>query len=238
MLRCSFCGQYPTIKSNKAIHEELSRFWKPFDTIAIPTCPNHPIDIEKGKTHYHSFGRTKAGSIRYRCKACGRTFITASSPTIRHRKPYKNAAIFRLLVNKVPFCRICEVEGIIMSILYRKIDFIHRQCLCFAVERERILPSMPLARLYIAVDQQDHMINWSDAADRRNIIFRAVGSADNTSGYVLGLHPNFNPSLDPDDIERDAIASGDYEVRPAYRQYARLWLRQDYIEAIKKSRGQ
>ena len=41
MLRCGFCGQYPTIKSNKAIHEELSRFWKPFDTIAIPTCPNH-----------------------------------------------------------------------------------------------------------------------------------------------------------------------------------------------------
>jgi hypothetical protein len=51
MLRCSFCGQYPTIKSNKAIHEELSRFWKPFDTIAIPTCPNqdcpnHQIDRE------------------------------------------------------------------------------------------------------------------------------------------------------------------------------------------------
>ena len=99
MLRCSFCGQYPTIKSNKAIHEELSRFWKPFDTIAIPTCPNqdcpnHPIDREKGKTHYHSFGRTKAGSIRYRCKACGRTFITASSPTIRHRKPYKRMPLF------------------------------------------------------------------------------------------------------------------------------------------------
>ena len=114
MLRCSFCGQYPTIKSNKAIHEELSRFWKPFDTIAVPTCPhqdcpNHHINIEKGKTHYQSFGRTKAGSIRYRCKACGRTFITASSPTIRHRKPHKKATIFRLLVNKVPFRRICEV---------------------------------------------------------------------------------------------------------------------------------
>ncbi len=81
------------------------------------------------------------------------------------------------------------------------------------------------------------MINWSDAKDRRNIIFHAVGSADNTTGYVLGLHLNFDPSLDPDDIERDAIASGDYEVRTAYRQYARLWLRGDYIEAIKKSRA-
>jgi transposase-like protein len=243
MLRCSFCGQYPTIKSNKAIHEELNRFWKPFDTAAIPTCPNRDcpnrhIDIEKGRSHYHSFGRTKAGSVRYRCKGCGRTFITTSSPTIRHRKPHKNASIFRLLVNKVPFRRICEVEGITMSTLYRKIDFIHRQCLSFAADRERVLSTMPLRRLYIAADRQDYMINWSDAKDRRNIIFHAVGSADNTTGYVFGLHLNFDPSLDSDDIEREAISSADYEVRPAYRQFARLWLRGDYIEAIKKSRVQ
>jgi transposase-like protein len=159
MLRCSLCGQYPTIKSNKAIQEELSRFWKPFDTIAIPTCPNqdcpnHHIDKEKGKTPYHSFGRTKAASIRYRCKAYGRTFVTASWPTTRQRKPHKNAAIFRLLVNKVPFRRICEVERITISTLYRKIDFIHRQCIAFADEMERNLPPMPLARLYIGVDRR------------------------------------------------------------------------------------
>jgi len=97
---------------------------------------------------------------------------------------------------------------------------------------------MPFVRLYIAVDRQDYMINWSDADDRRNIIFRAVGSADNTTSYVFGLHLNFDPSLNPNDVEKDAIASGDCEVKPAYRRYARLWLRQDYIEAIKKARAQ
>ena len=243
MLRCSFCGQYPTIKSNKAIHEELSRFWTPFDNIAVTAspnqgCPNHYLDKEKSKSHYHSFGRTKAGSIRYRCKACGRTFIGASSPAARQRKPHKNAAIFRLLVNKVPFRRICEVEGITMSTLYRKLDFIHRQCIGFVAERERNLPSMFFTRLYIGVDRQDYMINWSDARDRRNIIFRAIGSADNTTGYVFGLHLNFDPSLDSEEMEKDAIASGDYKIRPAYRRYARLWLRGDYIEAIKKARAQ
>ena len=125
-----------------------------------------------------------------------------------------------------------------MSTLYRKIDLIHRQCIAFAAERERNLPTMPLARLYIGVDRQDYMINGSDADDRRNLIFRAVGSADNTTGYVLGLHLNLDPSLDPDDLKRDAIASGDYEVRPAYRQHARLWLRQDYLDAIQKTRAQ
>ena len=101
---------------------------------------------------------------------------------------------------------VCEVEGITLSTLYRKIGFVHRKCIAFAAERERNLPSMPLARL---------MINWSDADDRRNIVFRAVSSADNATGYVLGLDLNFDPSLDPDRIERDAIASGDYEVKPA-----------------------
>jgi hypothetical protein len=84
MLWCRFGGQYPTIKSNKAIHEELSRFSKPFEAIAVPTCPNptcsnHQIDRAQGNNRYHLFGRTKAGSLRYRCKACGRTFIAASS---------------------------------------------------------------------------------------------------------------------------------------------------------------
>ena len=160
MLWCRFGGQYPTIKSNKAIHEELSRFSKPFEAIAVPTCPNptcsnHQIDRAQGNNRYHWFGRTKAGSRRYRCKACGRTFIAASSPTIRHGKPHKNAASFRLLVNKVPFRRICEVEGITMSTLYRKIDFVHRHCLALAAERERHLPTMPIARLHIGVDRQD-----------------------------------------------------------------------------------
>jgi len=243
MLRCSFCGQYPTIKSNKAIYEELSRFWKPFEASVVPTCPNptcpnHQIAREQGDTRYHLFGRTKAGSIRYRCKACGKTFVAASSPTIRQRKPHKNASTFRLLVNKVPFRRICEVEGFTMATLYRKIDFVHRQCIAFAAERERNLPTMPITRLYIGVDRQDYMINWSDADDRRNIIFRAVGSADNRTGYVFGMHLNFDPLMDANLIERDAVSSGDYEVKPAYRQYARLWLRQDYIDAIKKARAQ
>jgi hypothetical protein len=49
---------------------------------------------------------------------------------------------------------------------------------------------MPLTFLYIGVDRKDHMKNCLDGGDRRNIIFRALGSADNTTGYVLDLHAN------------------------------------------------
>ena len=50
MLRCGFCGQYPTIKSNKGIHEELIRFWKPFDTIATA-----PINQLSSANYWTSF---------------------------------------------------------------------------------------------------------------------------------------------------------------------------------------
>jgi len=63
-------------------------------------------------------------------------------------------------------------------------------------------------------------------------------TTDSTTGYVFCLHFNFDHSLDPDGIERHAIVSGDYEVKPAYRQHASLWLRRDYIEAVKKTRAQ
>ncbi len=145
MLLCSFCGQYPTIKSNKAIHEDLSRFWKPFDAIAVLTCPNHAcpnhyIGTEQGKTHYHSFGRTKQALYAILARHAAEHSLPLRLRRSGHRKPHKNTVIFRLLVNEVPLRRICEAEGISMPTLYRKIDFIHRQCLSFAAQRERNLP--------------------------------------------------------------------------------------------------
>ncbi len=241
-LACRICGEHPTIKSNRAIAEEFHRFWKAIDpktdrevSCPKPDCQNHGIDVIRHKDLYHSFGKTAAGSPRYRCKLCRATFVAKSS-TRPHRKPHKNAGIFRLLVNKMPFRRICEVEGITMDTLYRKIDFIHRQCMAFAAGREARLSSMPLRRLYISVDRQDYVINWAEADDRRNIIFHAVGSADNNTGYVFGIHLNFDASISPDAAEREAIACGDYDWRPPFRRYARIWLKGDYIQAVQRSR--
>jgi hypothetical protein len=111
---------------------------------------------------------------------------------------------------------------------------VHSFCSCKGTQSSIHVVCPPLyrgwpARLY------DELVGRKE---RKNIISRAVGSADSTTGYVFGLHLKFDHSLDPDGIERHAIASGDYEVKLAYRQHARLWLRRDYIEAVKKTRAQ
>lgn len=235
-LICQVCGESLPVKSNLGISEELERITgyladKQEPTCPDDNCPNHTVGISE-KEGYQSFGTTSSGAKRYRCRACKKTFSVNRTPTSRQRLAARNADIFKLLVNKVPFRRICEVAQVSMDTLYRKINFIHRQCLVFAAVHERVLPELELHRLYLSVDRQDHVVNWPQASDKRNVVMSAVGSADNTSGFVFGIHVNHDPALSPAAVELDARSSGDDQVKPPFRRYARLWLDKDYAEAL------
>lgn len=240
LLKCNLCGEFPPLKSNAAILEELHRLDDYLNLAGrITSCPNeqcenHRVDIEQ-KHHYYTHGKTRSGSQRYKCRSCGKVFSVGSA-TVHQKKPHKNLEVFRLLVNKMPFKRICDVAGISMPTLYDKIDFIHRQCMSFVANREaRLIEGMPIKRLYVAVDRQDYMVNWTQSADKRNVILHAVGSADNETGYVFGLHLNFDPTINSMQVEVDAEACGDLNVKGPYRQHARLWLSKDYDDALKRS---
>lgn len=56
----------------------------------------------------------------------------------------------------------------------------------------------------------------------------AVASADNSSGYVFGVHSNFDPFPDRDAVEADANGTGDCLLPSPLRKYARFWLECDY----------
>jgi len=238
-IECRLCGERPTIKSNAAIAEERSRFLSDLAVAPEPSCPvescqNNAVPIGS-KGDYQSFGVTKSGSRRYRCNACGKTFSVGKSTT-GHKQPHKNRLIFSLLMNKSPFRRICEVADIDPKTLYGKISFIYAQCLAFAADREkRLLNGMAIPRLYLGVDRQDYIVNWTQNADRRNVMLHAVGSADNNTGYVFGMHLNYDATLDSSEIEKDAVAIGDYQAKPPFRRYARCWLKEDYMAAIRNA---
>jgi len=239
MIHCHKCNEYPPLKSNQGVDEELHRVSAYLDTRDVccpdPKCVNHTVAINTEKSAYQSFGKTKSGSPRYRCKECGKSF-SVKRATTGQKQPHKNKMILKLLMNKTPFRRICEVVGISEGSLYPKIDFLHRQCLSFVADRERkLLKGMPIRRLYVSVDQQDYMVNWTKRADKRNTMLSAVGSADNETGYVFGMHLNYDPSLDAGDIEAEALAVGDYGTLFPFRRYARLWLQGDYDDAVNRS---
>ncbi len=235
-MKCRVCGEYPPFKSNQSIAEERRRLLdaliqRPEPSCPIETCANHSVPVS-AKGQYQSFGVTPSGSKRYRCKACSKTFAAGKSTT-GHKAPHKNRLIFSLLMNKSPRRRTCEVADIGPEGLYGKIDFLYEQTRVFAADRERrLLSGMALPRLYLATDRQDYVVNWTRHVDRRNVILHAVGTADNATGYVFGMHLNYDPDMDADETEKLAVAAGDYQAKLPFRRFARCWLKQDYDAAV------
>ncbi|MBT0654286.1 hypothetical protein [Geomobilimonas luticola] len=171
------------------------------------------------------------------CKACRKTFSIKTTTTKPQSTSYKNLLLFKLIVNKMPFQRICEVLDMDMHTLYRKIDFLYKQCRLFAGNYERKLMELKKDRLYISLDRQDHVVNWASTNDKRNIVLNALGSADNKSGFVFGMHLNFDPGFRSSDIEKNARLCNDADVLPPFRRFARFWLPCDYIESKAYAKG-
>jgi len=236
VLECRACGEYPPLKSNQGIaeeHERLSAYLSVPPEASCPDahCANHGVGVSAGSPHYRSYGTTRSGSKRYRGNACTKTFSVGFS-TVGQKQPHKNRLIFQLLMNKSPFRRLCEIADIARGTLYPKIDFLHRQCLAFVGHRERhLLQGFSIPRLYIGVDRQDYIVNWTQREDKRNVQLTAVGSADNATRYVFGMHLNFDPDVEADVIEHEAATAGDPRAQRPFRRHARLWLASDYAAA-------
>jgi transposase-like protein len=240
LMKCGCCDSFPPARSNRGIFDELARLLAPLVRPAEPCCPSEGCENAKvprsNPGSYAKFGKTAAGSDRWRCNACRKTFTGDSPSTLKQRVTHKNLDVFRLLVNKSPIKRICEITGLHPKVVYGKIDFIHRQCVAFAGKRERsLLEGFELPKMYIAVDRQIHSVNWTSRKDRRNVQLAAIASADLASGFVFGFHVNFDPTLDPAQVELEATKAGDASKRDVDRQFAHLWLETDFVEATRKS---
>lgn len=240
LLKCKSCGERPPLKSNAGIVEELARITSYLEPIPTPSCPN-PLCENRGvslgtKRAYQSFGMNRGGSKRYRCRKCLATFSIPTPARYQH-DTHHNQAIFKMLVNKVPFARIVSMLDISWEVFYHRLDFVHRQCLAFAADRERNLNVLPIRRLYLATDRQEYTVNWTERKDKRNIVLSAVASADNSSGYVFGVHSNFDPSSNRDVVEADARSVGDCLLSSPFRKYARFWLECDYLISVNRTQG-
>ncbi|MFC7288214.1 hypothetical protein ACFQPC_09230 [Herminiimonas glaciei] len=137
-------------------------------------------------------------------------------------------------MNKMPMRRICETAEIQPATLYGKIRQIHAKSVAFSANYEKMFDkNLRVSRLYLAVDRQEYIFNWGTELDRRNTILLAIGSADNSTGYVFGMHLDYDPELDAETVERDAILRGDYDQFHHNRHYARVWLQREHLEEFR-----
>lgn len=240
-LRCAACAKFSRVKSNQAIYEEWQRqigYLEARNPLSCPdiSCKNHSILEDQNTTAFRKYGKTRHGSDRWQCRECRKTFSVGKS-TLRQRKPHVNMMVFDLLVNKVPVSRIREIVDLSYNAVYDKIDFIHEQCVAFSAARERQFPSLSIPELHLSTDRQDYVVNWGDRKARKTIQLTAVGTADQASGYVFGLVPNFDPDVDPQAVERDRLVCGDLIRPPQMQKYARIWTKADYERSLRASRN-
>jgi len=241
-LKCLLCGEIMPMRSNQGIVEELTRVTTYLNGTDDPACQNEvcalfTVPLSLAGSQYVQRGKTAAGTQRYRCNACQKTFSGAGKSTKKHRLPHKNRDVFALLISKMPIRRMAWYTGMDRQSLYGKIDFVHRQCQAFAGARERGLlhGSLALPKLYLSTDRQTLAVNWSNRKDRRNIMLQAIATADLDSGFVFGMDLNFDPTLNLDEVQAEAVANGDVALPQAYRRFARLWLKTDYDAAVDES---
>jgi transposase-like protein len=220
-LRCGGCGERVPIKSNAGIAEELERLSAPLrrhhasqvhPSCLEAGCGSHGKSVAEHRDLHHRHGTNKSGSVRWQCKACRRTFLSPAGATRGHRRILDNEFTLRLLMNKMPLRRVCEVAAIGASSLYGKIDFLHRQAERAVAAHERLLPGKRIERLFLSSDRQDYLVNWTDRSDKRPVQLTAIGTADDRTGYVFGMHLNYDGHLDPERIGAEAVACGDYAL--------------------------
>lgn len=240
-LKCNGCGEHLPMKSNKGIYEERERLLAYLTSsseqvsCSDPGCVNHTVAIPNKKA-YRSYGKAASGARRYLCKGCGKT-VSVARPTQWQHETHKNIDIFKLLTNKVALSRIIAITEVSWEVLYNRINFIHAQCVKFAAHREAKLATKHFERLYLSTDRQEYSVNWTDRKDKRNVVLTAVATADNSTGYVFGIHPNFDPSANKATIEADALIVNDAKLASPFRKYARLWLEHDYVESAQRNIG-
>ncbi|WP_417249905.1 hypothetical protein [Celeribacter sp.] len=234
---CPSCGKYHIVKSNTGILEEYARLRKTFGNLHFPSCQNlacqnHGVPIHLAKLAYAKFGKTASGDPRYRCNTCRQTF-SVGAPTRRHKKTHETGSILKNLVNKVPLSRMCEINNVNFQHIYSKIDFIEQQCLKFGNRREVDLADcFSGTSPFFATDAQVIHVNWQVRSRRGSVPMIHTATVHQGSQYVVSSTMDYDPDVQPEDLDEWMAVNGDFTLPRSMRKQARLWSHREYAESV------
>ncbi len=230
------------MKSNRALAEEYWRLrrlnrrtnGKHCQNLA---CENHGVEISLSPSSYSSFGKTAKGDPRYQCKACKKTF-SVGKPTRRHKSTDDTGAIMKCLVNKVPLSRICEIHDVSLKQIHSKMDFLYRQAVAFAQEREKRLDACFEDRKpFFSTDIQTILVNWPVKQRRGTIPLLHMATVHKFSQFVVASTVDYDAAISPEDLESAMANCGDFGLPRSMRRHARLWAASEYQDSLMRSQG-
>lgn len=239
---CPECGVANTVKSNRALAQEYARLRRVNRRTKGKHCQNsecihHGVPISLSPASYSSFGRTANGDQRYQCKACKKTF-SVGKPTRRHKQTDETGAILKSLVNKVPLNRICEIHDVSLKQIHGKIDFLYRQVTAFAHDREKRLHECFEGRSPLfATDIQTILVNWPAKKRKGTIPLLHMATVHKFSQFVVASTVDYDPDVDPVELEKLMDACGDFDLNRCMRRHGRLWAATEYTSSLLRSHG-
>lgn len=231
-IQCNQCGETPPLKSNHGINEVLKIWDYHPDNDSCPNtaCVNHEIPIGT-KRAYRRNGSTPAGTFRWRCNACNKSFVERAKlrPSREGEKPYRYEDVIKALVNSSPFNRMMEVYGVTPVSIYRYIEKAYKACVRFNAKKSQKISSILSKRgiVYFSTDRQDLFVNWSNWEDRSAIPIKATCSADAETGFIYRYDVGVDDKSNPKQIHEESIENGDVDVANVFRKYPHVFLPSD-----------
>jgi len=182
-------------------------------------CTNTSTPMDNDKS-FMKYGKTKSGSIRHKCKTCGK--ITNINDNILSNFNYgmkRNDVLLRVLdgiLLKAPVTKICEHNEISLPTFYRKLEVIYEKCRQFLDRHEAKLSDIKFGDLYLTSDTFTYALNnirrkgegntkktnyekqqATDALTNMNAV------ADGISNYVFRADICYDIGIRLEDIEED-----------------------------------
>lgn len=184
-----------------------------------PTCTEVSTPFDKVNS-FIKYGKTPAGSTRYKCSSCDKT--TAVKPSTRESMTYYqqrsdvNVDIFQDIISHIPVRKICERNNISATTFYSKVDFIYQKCLAFLERHESKLSNIDFDDLYIASDSFMYSLNnirrkgkggkkqnRQEKAQANEAQTYMISSGDVHSAYVFRADLCYDTYIELADIEKD-----------------------------------
>lgn len=184
-----------------------------------PSCKQTSTPLDKSNS-FMSYGKTSAGSPRYKCKECGK--VTTIKADTRTRLTYHqqrsdvNLDIFTDIISRVPVRKICERNNIGASTFYLKVEYIYQKCLEFLERHESKLSDIEFKDLYLASDSFVYMLNnirrkgkggkkqsESEKANANEASTYMTATGDIETAYIFRSDIAYDTSITLDDIIKD-----------------------------------
>ncbi|MBD8068805.1 insertion element protein [Bacillus sp. PS06] len=164
------CSTIPL--SNWSIAEEIKRLIQietvqdiePEYDFHRDSCLNNGITPFETKKLFYKQGKSTAGSQRWQCKTCKK--ITNVLPTRKQSTTYNQKRndvlpmFAKLLVNKVPINRACDILEIGAGTYYDKLEWLYRKCIEFLDRHERpAFEKKEFKEIWLNTDKMHYYLN-------------------------------------------------------------------------------